>query len=128
VVAEWLSALLFMVKFYTMGVVPRLDLFPPWAEIQPVVQASLQVFVRTIMLQAFLAASCAAAARIGPIDIAAHQVGQCVEARLSSWIHQQSTRLTPAAHPDAVQVALQLWLPPSFIVDAFSVAASVSAM
>jgi hypothetical protein len=33
-----------------------------------------QIFVRTLLLQSVLALSCAAAARIGPNDIAAHQV------------------------------------------------------
>lgn len=76
VVAEYSAAGLFLAKFLGMkpSVVPILDFFPPWAEIAPVVQASFQIFLRTIFLQALLAASCAAAARIGPLDIAAHQV------------------------------------------------------
>lgn len=95
VVAEWLSAGLFLTKFVTMKppIVPVLDFFPPWAEMAPVVKAGAQIFVRTVLLQTSLAISCGVAARIGPIDIAAHQV------------------------------ALQLWLPPSFLIDAFSIAA-----
>lgn len=97
-VAEWLSAGLFLSKFMfgmKPPIVPVVDLFPPWAEMLPVVKAGAQIFIRTVLLQAFLAASCATAARIGPIDIAAHQV------------------------------ALQLWIPPSFLMDAFSIAAQV---
>jgi hypothetical protein len=46
VVAEWLSALLFLVKFASMkpAVVPILEFFPPWADLAPVVQASAQVW------------------------------------------------------------------------------------
>ena len=97
VIAEWLSAGMFLTKFLTMNppILPIFDFFPPWAEMAPVVQASAQIFVRTVLLQSLLAVSCAAAARIGPIDIAAHQV------------------------------ALQLWVPPSFLIDAFAVAAQV---
>lgn len=95
VIAEWLSAGLFLTKFVTMKppILPVFDLFPPWAEMAPVVQASAQIFIRTVLLQALLATSCIAAARIGPLDIAAHQV------------------------------ALQLWIPPSFLTEAFSIAA-----
>jgi MATE family multidrug resistance protein len=95
VVAEWLSAGLFLGKFLTMkpAIFPILDFFPPWAEMAPVVRAGTQIFIRTVLLQGLLATSCIAAARIGPLDIAAHQV------------------------------ALQLWIPPSFITDAFSIAA-----
>lgn len=98
VVAEWLSACMFLCKFMfgmKPPIVPVVDLFPPWAEMAPVVKAGFQIFIRTVLLQAFLAASCVTAARIGPIDIAAHQV------------------------------ALQLWIPPSFLMDAFSIAAQV---
>lgn len=95
VIAEWLSAGLFLTKFVSMKppILPVLDLFPPWAEMAPVVKASAQIFIRTVLLQALLATSCIAAARIGPLDIAAHQV------------------------------ALQLWIPPSFLTEAFSIAA-----
>lgn len=76
VASEYAAASFFMVKFLSMkpSVVPIFDFFPPWAEIAPVVKASAQIFIRTVFLQALLAASCAAAARIGPLDIAAHQV------------------------------------------------------
>lgn len=95
VISEWLSAGLFLTKFLTMKppILLVFDLFPPWAEMAPVVQASAQIFIRTVLLQALLATSCIAAARIGPLDIAAHQV------------------------------ALQLWIPPSFLTEAFSIAA-----
>lgn len=98
VVAEWLSAGMFLSKFVfgmKPPIVPVVDLFPPWAEMAPVVKAGAQIFIRTVLYQGLLAASCATAARIGPIDIAAHQV------------------------------ALELWIPPSFLMDAFSIAAQV---
>jgi Na+-driven multidrug efflux pump len=88
VVAEYSAAGLFLAKFLGMkpSIVPILDFFPPWAEIAPVVQASFQIFLRTIFLQALLAASCAAAARIGPLDIAAHQVWQAVSLGVSTRV------------------------------------------
>ena len=60
---------MFLAKF-TFGmkppIVPVVDLFPPWAEMAPVVKAGAQIFVRTVLLQGLLAASCATAARIRP--------------------------------------------------------------
>jgi len=97
VVSEWLSAFLFLLRLGTLKprILPILEFFPPWSEIAPVVKAGGQIFVRVILLQSVLALSCAAAARIGPLDIAAHQI------------------------------ALELWLPLSFLTDAFGVAAQV---
>lgn len=95
--AEWISAVLFLLvlsgKLPSMGgelgkkkiddnsieaksllvVTPSLTM-PPWEEVKPLIVASSSVFLRSIVLQLFLSAAAAFAARGSASSISAHQI------------------------------------------------------
>ena len=115
--AEWISALLFL--FVLAGKLPSADgelgrkeeddmkttivvtpslSIPSWEEVRPLVVASSAVFLRTTILQLFLSASAALAARGGDVEGGA------------------------AASISAHQIAIQLWMLCSFTSDALAAA------
>lgn len=78
----------------SVAIVPALAV-PPWNEMQPLLTASASVFVRAVILQTFLSAAAAMAARSGGAAVS------CV-----------------AAH----QIGIQLWLLGSFLCDSLAAA------
>jgi putative MATE family efflux protein len=115
--AEWISALLFL--FVLAGKLPSADgelgrkdgddtkativvtpslSIPSWEEVRPLIVASSAVFFRTTILQLFLSASAALAARGGDVEGGA------------------------AASISAHQIAIQLWMLCSFTSDALAAA------
>jgi putative MATE family efflux protein len=96
-VAEWSACLALLAaldkKEALAGSVKVLDSLPRWEEAEQLLRASGAVFVRSVTLQTVLTTATSEAARIGTVAVAAHQV------------------------------ALQMWLLLSFLVDALAVAA-----
>ena len=119
-VAEWISALLFLLVLAgtlpsadgelgkkddvndeaALAISPSLSI-PTWTEVQPLIVASSSVFARSLVLQLFLTASAALATREGG--------GDDISGSGASFI---------SAH----QIAIQLWMLCSYISDALAAA------
>lgn len=138
-VAEWISALLFLLVL--AGKLPSADgelgkkteepLFatssktgdadssaptivpslsiPAWNDVRPLIVASSSVFVRSLVLQLFLTAGAALATREGGVEVLSSSSSTSNDSNGASFI---------SAH----QIAIQLWLLCSYISDALAAA------